>query len=167
MRIVSTLGALLPVTLLVVGCASRAPQAVPPPPSVALPDLPGLTVVLAWDAAVDLDLYVTDPTWETVYFANNPSRSGGRLRNDVRCADVAENRGSFREIVHFAAPATGGYRVGVDLIDACDSGIELAGFRIATSLAGRPHEEKTGMIRLGEFQSLAHEYRLGESDLAP
>ena len=39
-----------------------------------------LRIQLAFDDAADLDLYVTDPLQETVYFANTRSRSSGRAR---------------------------------------------------------------------------------------
>ena len=47
--------------------------------------LQGLSVQLAFEADTDLDLYVTGPLLETVYFANLASKSGGELSADVRC----------------------------------------------------------------------------------
>src|SRR6058998_2910370 len=62
------------------GCALSGRRSVPAP-AAALPAAPpqGIRVVLLWAAPVDLDLYVTDPGLETVYFANTPSGSGGKL----------------------------------------------------------------------------------------
>ncbi|MGE3464932.1 MAG: hypothetical protein AB7I04_23750, partial [Pseudomonadales bacterium] len=57
---------------------------------VAAPD--GLVVRLMFDEHVDLDLYVTDPLLETVYFARHDSRTGGRIVSDVRC-DTSGPRG--------------------------------------------------------------------------
>jgi hypothetical protein len=124
-------------------CTSHGPASVPAtPPAIDFSDQPGLTVVLAWDASVDLDLYVTDPTWETVYFANNPSRSGARLTQDVRCKDVA-GRGSFQEVVRIADPLPGGYRVGVDFIERCSGESEYVSFRVATGIHGMPPQDQT------------------------
>jgi hypothetical protein len=52
---------------LVAGCAAGRPL---PPPSVPPARGDALRVTLAWDAPVDLDLYVTTPRGETVYYAN-------------------------------------------------------------------------------------------------
>jgi len=39
---------------------------------------------LSWDNTSDQDLYVTDPTGETIYYSNESSSSGGQLdRDDV------------------------------------------------------------------------------------
>src|SRR5439155_1284410 len=69
---------------LVAACARHTP----PPPRPAPPEPPrsGVTVTLRWTAPVDLDLYVTDPSLETVYFANPRTASGGVLERDARCA---------------------------------------------------------------------------------
>jgi hypothetical protein len=75
----------------------------------------GLSVRLAFDGAVDLDLFVTDPLQESVYFANTPSKTGGQLIADRRCNDP-----DLRvETIHFRAPPAGRYRVGVDFHRRC------------------------------------------------
>jgi hypothetical protein len=76
----------------------------PPPADGAL------RVRLAFGAAADLDLYVTDALEETIYFANERAASGGRLSADARCDTPAPR---VEEIV-FAEPLPGRYRVGVD-----------------------------------------------------
>jgi len=73
-----------------------------------------LTVYLAFGATVDLDLYVTGPMQETVYYANTPSRIGGELLEDRRC----EHSGPRIESVRFPR-VSGRYRVGVDYPHAC------------------------------------------------
>jgi hypothetical protein len=148
-------------------CATRAPLRVPDPaPRIAAPDEPGITIILAWDAPVDLDLYVTDPTWETVYFGNNPSRSGARLTRDMRCTDT-KGEGPFREIARIAAPAPGGYRVGVDFIERCSGELEQVSFRIAAVLQGAPALEKTATIQLDRFLSRVADYRFDGTRLVP
>jgi hypothetical protein len=77
---------------------------------VAPPGPGEIRVRLVFGEAADLDLYVTDPLQETVYFANSPSRSGGRLERDVRCGEPLPRI----ETIEFAATAPGRYRVGVD-----------------------------------------------------
>ena len=73
-----------------------------------------LRVHLAFGAEADLDLYVTGPLQETVYYANTPSRIGGELLDDRRC----EHAGPRIESARFPL-APGRYRVGVDYPHAC------------------------------------------------
>src|SRR4029453_8796455 len=95
------------------GRTSTAAAPEVPPPTAAQA---GLVVSLTWDAPVDLDLSVTDPTWETLYFANNPTRAGARLENDARCDTLTEARTpTERATIEHAHP--GPYRVGGDFID--------------------------------------------------
>ena len=69
-------------------------------------------------AGADLDLYVTDPAQETVYFANTPSRAGGgRLEADLLCETGA--RDPHVETVVFENAPAGRYRVGVDHAASC------------------------------------------------
>jgi hypothetical protein len=86
---------------------------------IALADQPAargtMRIQLAYGAGADLDLFVTDPAQETVYFANSPSRSGGRLERDLRCADPAPRV----ETIVFPQAGRGRYRVGVDYPKPC------------------------------------------------
>lgn len=123
--------------LLLSACANRAPLAPPAAPVIEPGD--DLVVTLSWTAPVDLDLYVTDTTWETVYFGNNPSRAGGRLERDERCRK--EGTAAPRlEIVRMPQPRDGPYRIGVDFIDACGSGIEQASFRVVAAIRSERRE---------------------------
>ena len=74
-----------------------------------------LVVRLAVEAGADLDLYVSDPLEETVYYANTPARSGGALETDLRCPHA-----TGVETVRFAEPLAGRYRVGVDFPKRCE-----------------------------------------------
>lgn len=120
--------------------AARLAAAPPPPPGA-------LRVRLAFGPEADLDLYVTDPLQETVYFANNPSRSGGRLLADVRC-DTKERR---EETVIFDRPASGVYRVGVDFPEACGKALDPVPFVVVLEAGGKRWERR-GTIRLGSFE---------------
>ena len=116
-------------------------------------------MVLVWSAPVDLDLYLTDPTWETVYFANNPSRTGARLLRDMRCGDVAASDGLFVELAGMTEPLPGRYRVGVDFIDACHAAHAPVRFRVVADYGG-VRSERVGTIRLEEFQPIVVEFEL-------
>jgi hypothetical protein len=142
-----TIAALLALTLL--ACASRPPEPKPPPEwdeassaaaaaleaglSSAPPAPAGeLVVRLAFEAGADLDLYVSDPLEETVYYANTPVRSGGALDADRRCEDAAPRV----ETVRFARPLAGRYRVGVDFQQRCPGGADVAAWAIAIETHG-------------------------------
>jgi len=127
------------------------------PPSASLAN--GLLVRLAFDDAGDLDLFVTDPLQESVYFANSPIRSGGRLIQDRRCTDASPRV----EAVHFDAPAPGRYRVGVDFHRRCeDSGLsgkeESQGLYIVRVDEGGRVLERTGMVTPGHFEVIVLEF---------
>jgi len=142
------------------GCTSR-PLA-PAPALAQVPSLPpfsGLRVALLWAAPVDLDLYLTDPTWETVYFANNPSRNGAQLFRDTRCRDVTADGSALVELAGMTAPLPGRYRVGVDFIDACNAAHDPVSFRIVVDHENQ-RREVTGTIQLEEFQPIVVEFEL-------
>jgi hypothetical protein len=121
-----------------------------------LPAEPGLRVLLAFGPAADLDLYVTDPLEETVYFANSPSASGGRLEADLRCDSPGQ--GDRIEVVRFADPRAGRYRVGVDHPKGCGSR-RPAGFALAVVRAGAV-EIRGGSLRPQEFRLAALDFEV-------
>lgn len=145
-------------------CAAAAPRTAPPPLRAALPASPGeVAVGLFWAAAVDLDLYVTGPSLETVYFANARSADGGRLERDVRCGE-AEGGVANRprsELVVWRHPPPGRYRVGVDFIDGCGGKEERVGFRVVAEARGR-RLEATGVASASVFQPVVLEFDVPE-----
>jgi uncharacterized protein YfaP (DUF2135 family) len=133
---------------LAAACARRAvvPAASPAPAGA------GVVVTLTWTAPVDLDLYVTDPGLETVYFANPRSRSGGALEGDARCADAGGRAREERireERIRWTEPPPGRYRVGVDYIEACARAAREVSYRVTVDSGGR-REETTGRARRAE-----------------
>lgn len=132
-------------------CASgpAKPPAPPPPPEwtdalraradalearlAAEPAAPAGEVVvrLAFEAGADLDLYVSDPLLETVYYANTPVRSGGALEADLRCPHATGG-----ETVRFAAPLPGPYRVGVDFPHRCEGDERVVPFVMSIEAHG-------------------------------
>ena len=136
--------------LAAVGCAGRLPPTPPRPPAGR-----GLTVTLRWSAPIDLDLYVTDPSLETVYFANPRTRSGGVLERDARCADRAP--GEQAEVARWTAPPTGGYRVGVDFIETCRGRSAEGVYRLTVDVDGQRREIE-GRGRRGEREPAVLEF---------
>ena len=106
-----------------------------------------IRVRLVFGETADLDLYVTDPRQETVYFANSPSRGGGRLDRDVRCGEPPPRV----ETVEFEAAVPGRYRVGVDFPPVtCDLANDAVAFVVVFESFGQRHEKRLS-IRPGEF----------------
>lgn len=124
----------------------------PPPPIVAEE---GLRVELEFGAEADLDLFVTDPMHEEIYFANRSSRLGGRFEIDRRCGDPAPRI----ERVDFPVAPTGRYRISVDFPLRCRSGVDEAPYRLRL-WSSRGYEEREGIARFGRLERLALEFEL-------
>jgi uncharacterized protein YfaP (DUF2135 family) len=131
--------------------------------ALAEPAIPasGLRVRLAFDAAADLDLFVTDPSQESVYFANSPTRTGGELLADRRCGDASPRV----ELVHYAAPRPGRYRVGVDFHRRCtesplSSEEQKQGLYVVRVDEGGRVWERSGMVVPGHFEVIVIEFDL-------
>lgn len=157
-------GLFVALSIVVGGCVSSRP--VPPPPASVGGERPGereLVVSLLWSPDVDLDLYVTDPTLETVYFANPRAASGGRLARDATCHGGESGPGPadspMRETVLFIDPPKGRYRVGIDYIDHCGSEEGVVGYRLVVESKGL-RRETTGSVRLARFVYRALEFEL-------
>ena len=123
-------------------------------------------VELRFNASVDLDLYVTDPTRETVYFANTPSKTEGRLERDARCENAKDNTGESIEVITFPHAQVGTYRIGIDYMEACtETNLEnnndnkIVAFTVTTHTEAG-HEELTGEIEPGHFLIVFREFEL-------
>ncbi len=120
---------------------------------------PGVVVQLAFGKEADLDLYVTDPLLDTVYFARHESRTGGRIEADVLC----ETSGSRVEEVRFDAPWPGRYRVGVDHPRRCDGAKRPAPAAYAvTAYADGNTYRATGSVALEQFTVVVLEFDVQE-----
>jgi len=119
-----------------------------------------LVIRLQFNPDVDLDLYVTDPLQETVYFANHHSETGGRLTEDVRCSTPPGATGAARlEEVVFTQPYAGRYRVGVDLPERCDDQHGPAAFAVAVHGAGIRRSVE-GVVTPAQFEPVVLEFDL-------
>jgi hypothetical protein len=126
----------------------------------AAPEDPALRVLLAFGRGADLDLYVTDPLHETVYFANSPSAAGGRLEEDLHCG--SEPPGDRIEEVRFARPPPGRYRVGVDSPKSCGRA-RPAAFALAV-VHGEKLTLHTGALQMLEFRLAALDFEVPEAE---
>ena len=118
-------------------------------------------MTLVWAGPADLDLYVTGPSWETVYFGNTPSKSGGTLEHDARCAVIPSDANTPQvEAVSFVEPDAGHYRVGVDYLEACrEAAAEPVGYRVITEFAGA-RNEYVGLAHHHQFVPIVLEFDL-------
>jgi len=115
-----------------------------------------LVVRLAFGAGADLDLFVSDPQNETVYFANTRTRAGGRLAADVRC----ETPPPRIETIRFEHPLPGRYRVGIDYPAGCDGEAEPAVYVVEWHFAGHRRQVQ-GLALPFVFSAVAAEFELG------
>jgi mono/diheme cytochrome c family protein len=123
----------------------------------AAEDVTGVVVRLAFGEEADLDLYVTDPLLDTVYFARHESRTGGRILGDVRCDTV----GPRIEEVRFDAPWAGRYRVGVDHPARCDGARAPAPAAFAVKVdAGGETYQATGSVAVAQFELVVLEFEV-------
>jgi hypothetical protein len=153
---------LVALSALLSACSSRVPQSTSiVAPIAAAPADGALYVALAWALPVDLDLYVTDPTGETLYFANNPTRTGARLEHDARCGALGA---APIERMRFPVAAPGRYRVGVDFIDACGDASGAVPFRVAVD-RGPVRTEAEGTAAPSQFKVIVLEFDVTEDGL--
>lgn len=129
-------------------------------PGKAAGDANTLVVRLAFGADTDLDLYVTDPSLETIYFANHQSKSGGAITEDRRCG--AE--GIQVEEVRFALPQAGRYRVGVDYPEHCRGGEAPAAHAVSVTYNGQRLEGQ-GVVKLRKFDVVVLEFEFDGREL--
>ncbi len=121
----------------------------------------GIVVRLAFSDEADLDLYVTDPLLETVYFARHETRSGGVIGVDVRCETV----GPRVEEVRFPESWPGRYRVGVDFPRRCDGQKAPAPTPYAVTVnANGDIYSASGVVNLEYFEVVVLEFEVAEGE---
>ena len=76
-------------------------------------------VTLSWSGEADLDLHVTDPYGETIYYFRPTGESGGTLQQDSECAGSGEHQ----EVVSYPSgmAAAGTYQISVHYFRSCGS----------------------------------------------
>jgi tetratricopeptide (TPR) repeat protein len=79
-----------------------------------------VTVSLLWHTTDDLDLHVTSPDGDTVYYGNTHSRSGGILDVDRQVNSYVENP---VENIYWSNPPSGTYTVSVNVFSKRSTGI--------------------------------------------
>lgn len=106
-----------------------------------------LRIRLAFGGEADLDLFVSDPLQETVYFANERAQSGGALEEDRRCGSPPPNI----EVVEWSQPPAGRYRIGIDFPTRCqEDAPKRAPYALAIERGGQRTLHR-GVANLGVF----------------
>lgn len=90
-----------------------------------------LRIELTWKAPVDLDLFVTGPSGETIYFGNKQSKIGDKLIEESNCESLTSKPSHLREAVLIPAAQGGKYRVSVDFIFQCQSSLDQADAKLS------------------------------------
>jgi hypothetical protein len=117
--------------------------------AVTVGDLPApgqLEITLSWDVPADLDLHVTDPFGETIYYFHPRSLTGGVLESDGECQS-----GATTERVTYpsgTAPA-GNYIISLHYFRHCGAARE-AHWRIEVH-SDKNSQAFSGKIQSGEF----------------
>ncbi|HKA14805.1 MAG TPA: hypothetical protein VKH41_07295 [Myxococcota bacterium] len=134
-----------------------------PPAEIPITDLlassapqGGVRVSLVYGSEADLDLYVTGPAEETVYFANQASRDGGILIADRRCG----MRTPRVETIQWTRAAEGRYRVGVDFMMRCRGSVDRARYELIAELPGQPPIRQHGEAEFGAFAPRVLEFEV-------
>lgn len=86
-------------------------------------------VTLTWHSAqaIDLDLWVTDPTGVMCYYGNKSTTTGGTLDRDNLCYNYENGR---PENIYWSNAPAGTYKVQVDLYGDCGNGISSMAFDV-------------------------------------
>ena len=78
-------------------------------------------VTVAWDSGADIDLYVTDPSGETLFYneKNDHTSLGGHLDQNAR-GDCRQQQHAHIENAYWSAAAPGVYRVELHYFGPCE-----------------------------------------------
>ncbi len=88
-----------------------------------------LQVTLTWHstAAIDLDLWVTDPSGERCYYSNRTTASGGQLDRDNYCSNYVNGR---PENIFWTSATSGQYVVEVNWYSDCAAGTTSMAYEV-------------------------------------
>ncbi|MAQ18288.1 MAG: hypothetical protein CMN30_26265 [Sandaracinus sp.] len=100
-----------------------------------------IQVTLAWPTQADLDLYVTDPNGEQVYYQHTQAASGGRLDQDARggCNNAQADNNLENVYWDQANPPSGAYQVAVHYWDGarCSTNAGATTFTLSIAVGGQ------------------------------
>ncbi len=99
-------------------------------------------ISVSWTGGSDVDLRVTDPSGDLVYFGNTPSPSGGSLDLDSNAGCTIDNVNSENIVWPAGHAPRGDYKVTVAYHDDC--GVARSDYIVTVAIAGHEPEIRTG-----------------------
>lgn len=106
-----------------------------------------IQIELTWDGNADLDLHVTDPYGETIYYFHPSSRSSGRFENDRECYN---NNGQPERITYDdGSAAAGNYQISVHYFRPCGEARDVH-WNLSVN-ADNHSSSYSGTIKPGEY----------------
>ena len=130
--------------------APQTPLSVPPTISVGTGDV---QATLLWTSSDDVDLHVTDPAGEDIYFGHRNSASGGQLDHDAipGCGGGTETHIENIFWPTGGAPS-GTYRVYALLYHQCTGGTPVS-YELRVTVGGRVVYDSPGTLTAQDQQS--------------
>ena len=101
-------------------------------------------VSVAWDAPTDVDLHVTDPANEEIYFANTTSASGGTLDLDSNAACSIDNINNENITWPINGAPPGNYSV--DLVYYASCSQPQSNYTVTIFVRGQPTQTFSGTL---------------------
>ena len=116
-----------------------------------------IQITLAWDTGADLDLYVTDPMNNTIYYGQTNSSTGGVLDHDARGACNPSQANNRIENVYWnqSNPPSGVYRVEVNYWNgSCSTNNGPTPMRLSVSVGGQVIGIYQAVLQPGEQRQI-------------
>lgn len=101
-------------------------------------------VSVAWDAPTDVDLHVTDPSGEEIYFGNSSSQSGGTLDLDSNASCSIDNVNNENIVWPAGGAPTGQYSVHLVYWSACTQ--PQSNYTVTILVVGQPPQVFSGTL---------------------
>jgi hypothetical protein len=101
-------------------------------------------VSVAWDAPTDVDLHVTDPSGEEIYFAHKTSASGGTLDLDSNPACSIDNINNENVVWPTGSAPSGTYTVQLVYWSACSQ--PQSNYTVTVVVAGQQPQVFSGTL---------------------
>ncbi|MCI0444619.1 hypothetical protein L0152_15605 [bacterium] len=106
-----------------------------------------IQIELTWDGNADLDLHVTDPYGETIYYFHPVSQSGGAYQEDRECYN---NNGQPERVTYNdGAAAAGNYQISIHYFRSCGEARD-ARWNLSVNADNRS-SNYSGTIKPGEY----------------
>lgn len=98
-----------------------------------------IQITLAWNSGADIDMYVTDPSGESISYSHTQAASGGHLDHDARgnCRPTQSNNTIENVYWESPNPPSGTYQVALHYWGECNSNAGPTTVTLSISVGGR------------------------------